>query len=52
MKLKSTEEFPLDKGSLLGLPFLKQHGLNGMLMGSRKLENNFPLLTYIKGVME
>jgi hypothetical protein len=52
MKLKPTEEFSLDKDALLGLPFLKQHALNGMLMGSRKLENNFPLLTYIKGVME
>jgi hypothetical protein len=52
MKLKPTEEFSLDKDALLGLPFLKQHALNGMLMGARKLENNFPLLTYIKGVME
>jgi hypothetical protein len=52
MKLKPTEEISLDKGSLLGLSFLKQNGLNGMLMGPRKLENNVSLLTYIKGVME
>ena len=34
----------------LNLIKLKEHGLKGMLMGPRKLENNRPLLNYILGV--
>ena len=50
MKLKVSKRIALDKGSLLSLEFLKPNGLNGMLMGPRKLENNPALLTYIQGV--
>lgn len=48
MKLKATHTIPIVKNSLLSLDYLKQHGLNGMLMGVRKLENNPELLAYIK----
>jgi len=33
---------------LLAYKHLKQNGLNGMLMGPRKLENNPTLLDYIQ----
>ena len=48
MKVKTISTIPIDKDSLLGLKYLKQNGLTGMLMGARKLENNPSLFTYIK----
>lgn len=48
MKLHTTTTLPIDKNSPLSYHFLKQNGLNGMLMGPRKLENNPTLLGYIK----
>jgi len=51
MSLKPTQTIDIQKESLLGLSYLKAHGLNGMLMGPRKLENNPPLFDYIKGAL-
>ena len=48
MKLKSVQSIPIDNYSALSLKNLKQNGLNGMLMGARKLENNPDLLKYIR----
>lgn len=48
MKLKTLQSIPIDENSVLSLKNLKQNGLNGMLMGTRKLENNPELLTYIE----
>lgn len=48
MKLHTMTTLPIDKSSPLSYHFLKQNGLNGMLMGPRKLENNSTLLGYIK----
>ncbi|MBL4725786.1 MAG: hypothetical protein JKY83_03755 [Rhizobiaceae bacterium] len=48
MKLKATQSFPLHENSLLSLQYLREHGLNGMLMGARKLENNPSLFEYIE----
>jgi len=50
IKLKPIQTIELQKDSLLGLSYLKAHGLNGMLMGARKLENNPPLFEYILGI--
>lgn len=48
MKLKTTTTIALRHDAQLGYQYLKQNGLNGMLMGPRKLENNPLLLGYIK----
>ncbi len=48
MKLKTVQSMPIDNSSILSLKNLKQNGLNGMLMGARKLENNPELLKYIR----
>ena len=49
MKLKAVHPISIDNRSALSLKNLKQNGLNGMLMGPRKLENNPQLLSYIEG---
>lgn len=49
MKIKPLQKLELDQDNPLGLSFLKENGLKGMLMGPRKLENNPQLLDYIKG---
>jgi len=49
MKLTRSSTIALQEGSALSYHHLKQNGLNGMLMGPRKLENNPQLLTYIEG---
>ncbi|MCW9034816.1 MAG: hypothetical protein OQK35_04395 [Alphaproteobacteria bacterium] len=51
MKLRTIESLELTPDNLLGYTHLKANGLNGMLMGPRKLENNPTLLDYIKGVL-
>ncbi len=48
MKLKTSLAITLEGSSSLSYDCLKQNGLNGMLMGPRKLENNPTLLDYIK----
>ncbi len=48
MQLKKINSFAINKDSSLTLQHLKEHGLNGMLMGPRKLENNPPLFNHIK----
>lgn len=48
MKLHRTVTFQLTNGSPLSYDQLKQHGLTGMLLGPRKLENNPQLMEYIK----
>jgi len=48
MKLKAVRSIPIDKNSVLSLGKLKKNGLNGMLMGARKLENNPELFDYIE----
>ena len=48
MRLKLLKNIEIDKNSTLALSELKEHGLNGMLMGSRKLQNNPELLSYIQ----
>lgn len=48
MKLQTTSTIPIDIEALLAYKHLKQNGLNGMLMGPRKLENNQTLLDYIQ----
>lgn len=48
MKLHPTTAIPIDKESPLGLSHLKAHGLAGMLMGPRKLDNSPELLEYIR----
>ena len=52
MKIKPLKVIPIEKDSLLGLSHLKVNGLNGMLMGARKLENNPSLQSYIEGVLK
>ncbi len=47
-ELSNIVSMQLDKQSFLGYQYLKENGLNGMLMGPRKLENNLPLLKYIQ----
>jgi hypothetical protein len=49
MKLRPEQRIALESDSALGLQLLRQHGLKGMLMGPRRLENNPPLLDYITG---
>ena len=48
MKLQTHASLPIDSETLLAYKHLKQKGLNGMLMGPRKLENNPTLLDYIQ----
>jgi hypothetical protein len=48
MTLKTVQSMPIDNSNFLSLKDLKQNGLNGMLMGARKLENNPGLLKYIR----
>jgi hypothetical protein len=50
MKLNRTLTFQITDGSPLSYAQLKRHGLTGMLMGPRKLENNPKLLEFIKEV--
>ncbi len=47
MKIMTKENYPLDGEVQLVLSELKDHGLKGMLMGARKLENAPELLAYI-----
>ncbi|MBV1915646.1 MAG: hypothetical protein KUG72_09690 [Pseudomonadales bacterium] len=47
MKLSVTQNISIDEHCPLSLNNLKQNGLNGMLMGARKLENNPELFRYI-----
>lgn len=47
LKIAMRESYPLDRDSGLGLEQLREHGLKGMLMGARKLENIPGLLAYI-----
>ncbi|MDH3974926.1 MAG: hypothetical protein OEV42_11665 [Deltaproteobacteria bacterium] len=49
MKLQGISKIPIEKESRLSYSFLKENGLNGMLMGPRKLDNNPLLFNYIKG---
>jgi hypothetical protein len=48
MKLQTNVTIPIDNETHLAYRYLKQNGLNGMLTGPRKLENNPELLDYIK----
>jgi len=48
IKLQNKRAIKLDKDSPVALAYLKENGLNGMLMGPRKLENNPPLLGYVQ----
>lgn len=48
MALETTRRISIDPQSPLSLASLKPQGLNGMLMGPRKLNNNLPLLEYIQ----
>ena len=48
MKLGSTRAVPIQSDAALTLSKLREHGLNGMLMGARKLENNPGLFEFIK----
>jgi hypothetical protein len=50
MQLKVLSTVAIDPASGLSYTHLKNNGLNGMLMGPRKLENNPELLTYFKGL--
>lgn len=48
MKLANARPFAIDSEGPLTLSHLKENGLNGMLMGARKLENNPALMHYIE----
>lgn len=48
MKLRVSKSFEIGMSAQLDYGHLKENGLNGMLMGPRKLENNPPLLAYIQ----
>jgi 5-methylcytosine-specific restriction enzyme A len=50
IKLYCTVTFQIIDRSPLSYNCLKQHGLNGILLGPRKLENNLKLLHYIMEV--
>ncbi len=52
MKLGSTKKVILDADGALSLRKLRENGLNGMLQGARKLENNLILFAYIKDAIE
>lgn len=47
MKLKALHRIPINENGRLSLNDLRRNGLNGMLMGARKLENNPELFIYI-----
>ena len=47
MKLKPIQTLEISENSPLSLNHLRENGLNGMLMGARKLENNPKLLNFI-----
>jgi hypothetical protein len=47
MKLSSTRSVPIETDAALSLRRLRDNGLNGMLMGVRKLENNPDLFEFI-----
>lgn len=49
MKVETTSIIPLEGQDALNYTSLKENGLNGMLMGARKLENNPQLFEYILG---
>ena len=46
MKLGAPRAAPIDPKAALSLNNLREHGLKGMLMGARKLDNNPPLLDF------
>lgn len=46
MKLGAPCAVPIDPNAALSLNNLREHGLKGMLMGARKLDNNLPLLEF------
>ncbi|MBP2030058.1 hypothetical protein J2755_000992 [Methanohalophilus levihalophilus] len=48
MKVKVSSAVEIKEDSPVNYYYLKENGLNGMLMGPRKLENNPPLLKYIQ----
>lgn len=48
MELSETQSFKLTNESPLSLLNLQKHGLKGMLMGPRNLDNNQNLLSYIQ----
>ena len=52
MKLRATCTVPIAAAGDLSLGRLRENGLNGMLMGVRKLENNPTLFGYIKRMLE
>lgn len=47
LKVKTLSRYDLEPTGPLALAFLKEHGLKGMLMGPRKLENAPELKGYI-----
>jgi len=52
MKLRIKKSIPLEQNTLTSYNNLKENGLNGMLMGPRKLENNPVLFNYILGACD
>lgn len=48
MELVVSAAYEIENTSPLSYPHLKSHGLTGMLMGPRKLENKPDLLAYIQ----
>lgn len=52
MKLGATRAMLVKPESVLSLGRLRENGLNGMLMGARKLENSPELFGYITGMFE
>ena len=48
MKLDQIKPLKLEENSPLSFEKLKENGLNGALMGPRKLENNVELFNYIQ----
>lgn len=52
MKLGSTRAVPIETDAALSLNKLRENGLNGMLMGARKLENNPDLFALIRKEFE
>jgi len=49
MEIGKITPIPLIEASPFSLSKLREHGLNGMLMGPRNLENSPILLEYVKG---
>lgn len=52
MKLGSTRAVPIESDTALSLSKLRDNGLNGMLIGARKLENNPDLFEFIRKELE